>query len=153
MILILWLQSASICDDIPFNTSLFSRRSHTQPHWNFKIKTTYLFLSVHLLKMPTSHWRNLSSRTWLSANVKYCLSNGIMLGKCSYQLPTERELNGTHLWLQNVEIDHKLPNTCRTYVQVQKHNDYNMHIVYWTGGFVIVKKVREQSGWYALQTS
>ena len=107
-------------------------------HNLLEISKPPVFLSASSVDAAIKLKEFLASKTSLSADVKYCLSNGIMLGKCSYRVLTEQELNDIRHWLRNVEIDHELPNTCQTYAQVQKHNDYDMYVVYRTGEFVIV---------------
>ena len=113
-------------------------------HNLLEISKPPVFLSASSVDAAITLKEFLASKTSLSADVKYCLSNGIMLGKCSYRLLTEQELNDIRHWLRNVEIDHELPKTCQTYARVQKHNDYDMYIVYRTGEFVIVNDAEHE---------
>ena len=107
-----------------------------------------VFLSAFSVDAAITLKEFLASQAFLSADVQHCLSNGIMLGKCSYWLLTEQELNDIRHWLRDVPVDHELPNTFQTYAWIQRSNDYDMHIVYRTGEFVTVNDAEsERTEW------
>ena len=92
--------------------------------------------------MLPSHWRDF----WHPGH-RYQLmrSTVCQMGLCLESAHTDFWLN-RNLMISAIgyEMLKSITNTCQTYARVQKHNDYDMYIVYWTGEFVIVSDAESE---------